>query len=134
MTLRAAAQAYRKVRTAIARGGLIRPSKCDRCGKESRPASDGRSTIHAHHHDYAKPLVVSWLCAKCHRMETPIYDKSSHPNTKLSDALVLLIRSSHLSSHKLAPVLGVNPTTIQRARNGVHWKTVSPAAAEKETK
>jgi hypothetical protein len=44
----------------IYRGTLIRPTKCERCGIECKPE--------AHHHDYAKPLDVEWLCKPCHRI------------------------------------------------------------------
>ena len=49
---------HREVRKAIARGDLIRPKKCNNCGLNR--------VIHAHHHDYSKPLCVKWLCRKCH--------------------------------------------------------------------
>jgi hypothetical protein len=45
---------------AIARGELVRPSTCSRCGTRG-----GR--ILAHHEDYAAPLDVVWLCSGCHR-------------------------------------------------------------------
>lgn len=56
---------YRQVRTAIARGELVRPEVCERCGLGG-VAKDGRSRVQAHHHDYDKPLEVEWLCADCH--------------------------------------------------------------------
>lgn len=43
---------------AIKRGVLIRPTVCSECGKPR--------TIHAHHDDYSKQLVVRWLCRSCH--------------------------------------------------------------------
>lgn len=39
------------------RDGRLKREPCYFCG-------DGR--VHAHHHDYAKPLTVVWLCPKCH--------------------------------------------------------------------
>ena len=65
-------KAYRAVRTALAQGVLVRPQQCTRCGRSGH-ALDGRSIIHAHHHDYTKPLDVEWICAKCHRKETPLH-------------------------------------------------------------
>lgn len=46
---------------AQARGDLTPPSACERCGAESH--------IEKHHHDYAKPLDVEWLCVSCHKAE-----------------------------------------------------------------
>jgi hypothetical protein len=50
-------KAHRLVKAALASGELRREG-CEGC----------KSTvlIHAHHDDYAKPLVVRWLCPKCH--------------------------------------------------------------------
>src|SRR5580698_1884754 len=44
----------------IGYGKLVRPSSCQRCGRIS--------AIHAHHHDYSKPLDVEWLCIYCHEL------------------------------------------------------------------
>jgi hypothetical protein len=41
---------------AVRDGRVIRPDTCS-CG---RPRPDG------HHEDYSKPLMVTWLCRKCH--------------------------------------------------------------------
>ena len=40
-------------------GRLTKPNKCSEC--KTKP---GR--LHGHHDDYALPLVVRWLCPKCH--------------------------------------------------------------------
>jgi hypothetical protein len=45
---------------AIVSGKIERPKCCSRCGG-AQP--------HGHHHDYAKPLEVEWLCAACHGEE-----------------------------------------------------------------
>ena len=39
------------------RKGLIKRGTCKKCGAKKTDA---------HHEDYSKPLVVSWLCRKCH--------------------------------------------------------------------
>lgn len=46
------------VRRAIEKGVLIRPDRCELCGKECKPD--------AAHHDYSLPLSVHWLCKSCH--------------------------------------------------------------------
>lgn len=40
---------------------IDKPKKCSECG-EFTPSR----ILHAHHHDYAKPLDVTWLCVYCH--------------------------------------------------------------------
>ena len=42
------------------RSGKVQRQPCERC--EAPKA-------HGHHHDYSKPLDVTWLCAKCHGKE-----------------------------------------------------------------
>jgi len=40
------------------RDGRIAREPCAQCGTTEN--------IHAHHHDYSRPLDVIWLCATCH--------------------------------------------------------------------
>ena len=50
-----------KAHTAVSnavRDGRLKKQPCAICGTEEH--------VHAHHKDYAKPLDVKWLCAKCH--------------------------------------------------------------------
>ncbi len=54
------------VEKAMDNGILIRPLKCDACGKIPKQMKDGRTSIQTHHPDYNKPLDVMWLCQKCH--------------------------------------------------------------------
>lgn len=56
-------RARRMVADALRYGKLTRPDTCDRCG-----GSEGR--IESHHADYARPIVVSWLCDRCHKAES----------------------------------------------------------------
>lgn len=57
--------------TYIQRGKLLR-APCVKCGA---------TKVQPHHHDYSKPLVVTWLCRPCHlaehgkRPQTPLYAK-----------------------------------------------------------
>lgn len=46
---------------AVRDGRVEKPKFCTRCG-EFYPSRK----IHAHHHDYTKPLDVTWLCVYCH--------------------------------------------------------------------
>lgn len=54
--------AHNAVKVALRDGVLVKPATCSACGEETH-----RNRIHAHHEDYSKPLVVRWLCARCHR-------------------------------------------------------------------
>ena len=40
------------------RDGKLKKEACFFCGTDTG--------VHAHHHDYEKPLDVTWLCPKCH--------------------------------------------------------------------
>jgi len=53
--------AYRIYALAIKTGGLVKAEKCSKC--------ESTKKILGHHEDYAHPLVVLWLCGKCHRRE-----------------------------------------------------------------
>lgn len=53
--------AHRMVQNAVRSGVLKKPTECPVCG-EFKPSRQ----IHAHHHDYAKPLDIEWMCAQCH--------------------------------------------------------------------
>jgi hypothetical protein len=41
------------------RSGRLAKTPCAFCGDNER--------LEAHHHDYSKPLDVTWLCSPCHR-------------------------------------------------------------------
>lgn len=47
------------VSNAVRDGRLNKPCKCSICGDENK-------RLEGHHDDYAHPLVVRWLCRKCH--------------------------------------------------------------------
>lgn len=47
------------VGNAVREGRIIKPDNCQQCGiKHER--------IHGHHDNYDYPMVVRWLCPKCH--------------------------------------------------------------------
>ena len=53
-----------KARTAVGnaiRDGRLIRQPCQECG--------AAENVHAHHHDYSKPLDVTWLCSDCHWQE-----------------------------------------------------------------
>lgn len=47
------------LRYAVRSGRIAKPSSCQDCGRSDL-------VIHGHHHDYAKPLEVVWVCRLCH--------------------------------------------------------------------
>lgn len=47
------------VKRALRRGDLVRPDRCEECGK--------RRPTEAHHRDYSRPLSVRFLCTPCHK-------------------------------------------------------------------
>ncbi len=51
-------EAAARVGDAVRAGRLTRSSSCNWCGREGR--------VEGHHHDYAKPLEVTWICRSCH--------------------------------------------------------------------
>ena len=50
----------RTIANAAQRMGKIVPKPCEVCGAEK---------AQKHHDDYSKPLLVRWLCRKCHDIE-----------------------------------------------------------------
>lgn len=58
-------KAQNKLNKAIQMGKIIRPPKCDHCGKNKK--------VDGHHHDYDKPFDVVWLCRSCHMTEHSKY-------------------------------------------------------------
>ena len=52
--------AHRIVKQALRSGILAKPESCSKCGAVTE-------RLEAHHSDYARPLLVAWLCVSCHR-------------------------------------------------------------------
>ena len=52
-------RAQNAVNNAVRDGRLKKPEACEVCNTPG--------LIHAHHHDYSRPLDVVWVCVKCHR-------------------------------------------------------------------
>jgi hypothetical protein len=70
---------------AIAKGTLIRPSQCSQCGSEQR--------IDGHHPNYSQPLLVEWLCRRCHRQK--------HGHTHVPGTHLRLLRTAHKGDRQL---------------------------------
>lgn len=56
--------ARQALNAAVRRGEIVRPEACPLCGST-------RGTMHGHHDDYARPLEVRWMCARCHNALHP---------------------------------------------------------------
>lgn len=54
--------ARRALNAAVEAGAMKVPDSCSGCG-----VSGSETRLGAHHYDYAKPLDVVWVCARCHR-------------------------------------------------------------------
>lgn len=62
----------RSMARAAIKAGALERGPCEECGTDS--------DIHAHHDDYAQPLVVRWLCPKHHnRHHRAILDPEREP-------------------------------------------------------
>ena len=65
------ARARQLVAWALENHILSKPTKCEWCGKEV-------DWIEAHHHDYNKPMLVEWVCKRCHH----VYHKRKSPKAR----------------------------------------------------
>ena len=52
-------RAWHAIWRAVLSGRIVPPSNCSSCGVYVLK-------IESHHEDYSKPLIVKWLCKKCH--------------------------------------------------------------------
>jgi len=120
------------VNKAVKSGALQRPQKCDECGGFDRRASDGRSTIHAHHHNgYEHALDVVWLCPTCHFKYDERSSGEKNGRAKLTYRDVINIRERYKtgakwwlpegSAKKLAREYGVSDRTIGRIIRNEIW-------------
>lgn len=76
-------RAHQMVRYRISVGTIIKTA-CQGCGAAAK---------HAHHEDYRQPLVVYWLCNRCHvvrhkalgwgRRGNAWYDDRAYPSTEV---------------------------------------------------
>ncbi len=52
-------RAHAAVKRGLLRGEIVKPLFCERCSSAG--------ALEAAHEDYAKPLLIHWLCRFCHR-------------------------------------------------------------------
>lgn len=133
------AAAYSAVKIALRRGTLVRPKTCEKCFAEPPPTRNGGPAIQAHHEDYSRPLHVQWICAKCHRKETPLPKVMGAPafgesngQAKLTEVDVRSIRRLRSVGHSyraIAERFGVDHKTILWAATGKQWAHVKDAAS-----
>lgn len=102
---------------------------CEVCGTDER--------VHAHHHDYSRPLDVRWLCFRCHKGSHPVGEEDkrikfddarkglqmgeANPNASLSERDVNQIRSLldlGISQEKIGRAFGVSQAHISRIKLG----------------
>lgn len=128
-------RARQMVSRAVRKGILIRPEECSRCGERPGVNVAGGPKIQGHHHDYNKPLDVEWLCAKCHRAETPLPEVvggisrgEGNGQARLTEDDIRFIRESAESNVKIGRVLGVHHSTVARVRTGERWLHVDSIA------
>lgn len=65
--------ARQAVRVALRKGEITRPDSCQACSAPDMPLADGRTSLHAHHEDYARPLDIEWRCTVCHGLTRRIF-------------------------------------------------------------
>jgi hypothetical protein len=115
---------------ALRAGELVRPERCERCGKPPGLDSWGRSLIHGHHHDYNKPLEVAWVCVRCHNNDPhhPRYLGSARQNSKLTEAQSPTIRRllrRRVPQRDIAMRFGVSESTVLHIKQGLVWRHVN---------
>ena len=122
-------RAHGAVASAIKKGLIKSPAKCEQCNKKS-------NNLHAHHSDYSKPLDVLWLCASCHSklhgksgvcvgVEKVFASGEAHGRAKLNRTQVDEIRkstSSGASMRSLGRQYGVSERLIRLICNWEIWR------------
>jgi hypothetical protein len=117
------------------RKGVVFRGPCEVCGSEEK--------VHAHHHDYSKPLDVHWLCFICHKKAHPVSEEdkkvkfsdakradvigSNNPFSKLDEVAVheiKLMLSCGVSQERIAKAFAVTQTTVSKIKCGEIWSHV----------
>lgn len=119
--------AYSRLNNAIDSGKVVRPETCEKCGRRPKRDRLGRSRIEGHHHDYAKPLDVEWLCDSCHKAVTPRARGERNHAAKFTVAKVVAIRKARARGAipaDLARKYSVTPKAIHDILQGKTWRHV----------
>ncbi len=109
-------QARTKVRTEMDAGRLVRPDKCQRCGKRGR--------VCAHHKDHSKPLKVEWLCYSCHiKIDIPWGEEHHYAKLTLEQAKEIpKLHEKGMNNAVIAHLFGVSKQTIRRVLQRKTWR------------
>lgn len=108
------------VRRAIARGTLIRPAACERCGAVPK-------CVLAHHIAYSQPLNVAWLCPSCHRLAHPRPPHAPKPDSARARVERELRRDPARSDALIAIAANCTPPAAGRWRHGLEQSGQIPA-------
>jgi hypothetical protein len=115
--------AHKELTLAVRKGLIAKPHACQECGRLSK--------LCAHHHDYARPFDVKWLCYSCHAKEHPerykqlVLSSIARPSPKMKKAIEWLRQHpEHLEteSRVLAEMIGVSHTLANDARKVVKYE------------
>jgi hypothetical protein len=69
-------------------GKMFRPLYCELCSSDGQnPRCPIRVQIQAHHPDYARPLIVQWLCRSCHKK----WHVANGPGANVSGEIILTV-------------------------------------------
>lgn len=88
------AQAQNKISSLIEQGKITPPNVCsnDECNEANG--------IEAHHPDYSKPLIIKWLCRKCHLRQ----HKKVTEHQQSSEMVIKGSRMAHLDPKRIQRV------------------------------
>ncbi len=117
-----------QLRNAVRTGKIIKPTKCERCGKGGK--------LDGHHKDYSKPLEAMWLCYHCHRaihnFNKEFYRQMAfkrHKNhlteEEVKEIKKILENYSWGLIRRLAKEYGVSPVTINDIKLKKTWNLAS---------
>lgn len=89
---------------AVKDGLVVRPDFCFRCGGDG-----GGKAIQGHHIDYSAPLVVVWLCLKCHQ-----HEHRDDPRPRKPPVHGPTIEPGYVSRKDATRILDVSPYLLKK--------------------